>query len=61
IQTGSQLWNLFALMLEHCVPAHPEVLWEQYKASICNNLRVALEHRFQQVASTQGIVYDYEL
>ena len=31
IQTGYQLCHLFAMILEHCIPTQPVVLWERYK------------------------------
>ena len=38
IQTGHQLCHLFAMILEHCIPMQPVILWEKYRASICDDL-----------------------
>ena len=47
IQTGYQLCHLFAMILEHCIPAQPDILWQRYKGSICDDLRRILEERYK--------------
>jgi hypothetical protein len=47
IQTGYQLCHLFAMILEHCIPAEPVILWERYKVSICDDLRRILVERYK--------------
>jgi hypothetical protein len=47
IQIGHQLRNLFVLILEHCTPAQPDILWQRHKASICDDLRRVLEIRYK--------------
>jgi hypothetical protein len=38
MQTGSQLRSLFAHILLHCQPAEPDVLWQQHREKICDDL-----------------------
>jgi hypothetical protein len=35
---------LFAIILLHCYPTSPEVLWDKFKPKICDNLRRKLQH-----------------
>jgi hypothetical protein len=35
------------LILEHCTPAQPDILWQRHKASICDDLRRVLEIRYK--------------
>ena len=60
MQTGHQLRCLFAIILLHCHPAQPHVLWDLNKVNLCDDLR----HRL----ITRGIpdptdddVFDYGL
>ena len=46
IQTGYQLRHLFAMILEHCIPTQPDVLWTTYKASICDDLEGVLIEKY---------------
>jgi hypothetical protein len=44
MQTGSKLRWLFAIILLHCYPTSPEMLWNQFKDKICDDLRRKLQH-----------------
>ena len=44
MHTGSALRWLFAIILLHCYPTSPEVLWNQFKHKICDDLRRRLEY-----------------
>ncbi|KZT51639.1 hypothetical protein CALCODRAFT_408476, partial [Calocera cornea HHB12733] len=61
IQSGYQLQLLFAILLLHCYPAQPEILWQGYKCYICDDL----EHRLQQDGRRQNPsadnIEDYDL
>jgi hypothetical protein len=39
MQTGHQLCCLFAIILLHCHPAQPHVLWDLNKVNLCDDLR----------------------
>ena len=43
MQVGSSLRSLFALILLHCHPTSPELLWHQFKHHICDDLRFKLQ------------------
>ncbi|OSX62632.1 hypothetical protein POSPLADRAFT_1096379, partial [Postia placenta MAD-698-R-SB12] len=60
MQTGMQLRNLFVMLLIHCHPVEPAVLWNQFKDRICDNLR----HRLIQTGiedRSEAQVWDYGL
>ena len=63
MQTGSSLRRLFAIILLHCYPTSPEVLWNQFKHKICDDLRRKLQwmpaYRNRQFTDEQ--VYGYGL
>jgi len=63
MQTGSALRSLFAVILLSCFPASPEVLWNRYKAQICDDLRRRLERhpQFQNHHFDDEKIYDYGL
>jgi hypothetical protein len=42
MQTGTQLRTLFAVILLHCNPTEPAVLWDRHKTHICDDLRARL-------------------
>jgi hypothetical protein len=48
IQTGHQPCYLFAMILEHCIPTQPEVLWETYRTSIYDDLKRVLMQKYQR-------------
>jgi PIF1-like helicase len=60
MQTGSQLHYLFITILKDCSLAQPEVLWEQSKEHICDDLKYALNGKGIQ-DPTDHQVYDYGL
>jgi hypothetical protein len=60
MQTGSQLHYLFITILKDCSPAQPEVLWEQFKEHICDDLKHTLYCKGIQ-DPTDHQVYDYGL
>ncbi|KAL1697693.1 hypothetical protein EV121DRAFT_169493, partial [Schizophyllum commune] len=59
-KTGHQLRLLFATMLLFCMPAKPEVLWETFKADICDDLEYHLRRRGLTNITTD-VVFDYGL
>src|SRR3984957_4107140 len=60
MQTGSQLCFLFVTILQDCFPAQPEILWNEFKEYICDNLKHALHHRGIP-EPTEEQAYDYGL
>ncbi|CAB4425285.1 unnamed protein product [Rhizophagus irregularis] len=46
IKTGQQLQHFFAMILLFCQPAIPEVLWNNYKLALCEDI---MYHHNQQV------------
>jgi hypothetical protein len=60
MQTGSQLRQLFAMLLVFCQPSRPEVLWNQYAMSICDDLRRHLMRQGIENA-TEETIRDYGL
>ena len=38
VQTGQQLHSLFVIILLHCHPSLPHVLWNQFRVKICDDL-----------------------
>lgn len=38
MQTGERLRDLFATLLLFCSPAKPELLWNEFREHICDNL-----------------------
>ena len=61
MQTGSQLRNLFIIILLHCAPVRPGHLWEQTKMHLCDDLQYQLIHRLHMPEPTEEQVYDYGL
>ena len=55
MQTGSRLRQLFASMLLFCNLGTPEKLWDEFKASICEDLHIHITN------PTSERVYDYGL
>ncbi|EJT96469.1 hypothetical protein DACRYDRAFT_60404, partial [Dacryopinax primogenitus] len=55
----AQLQLLFVTMLQHCHPASPGLLWECFKAHLCDDLCCRLQCHFPN--TTQGDVLDYGL
>lgn len=46
MRSGPQLRSLFSIILVQCSSARPEVLWERFKESICDDLRYRLTIKF---------------
>jgi hypothetical protein len=61
IQTGSQLRNLFAVILRECNPADPVGLWNRFKDHICDDLAHRLGVIYPNEDISQERVYDYGL
>jgi DNA replication protein DnaC len=63
IRTGSQLRQLFAIILKHCQPTDPADLWNQFKPHLCDDLQYRLQHSHQQQFHnpSEEQVYDYGL
>jgi len=45
MRTGVQLRSLFVTILAFGVPSEPCMLWDKYKEHICDDYKVALQHR----------------
>ncbi|KAH9846244.1 hypothetical protein C2E23DRAFT_713786, partial [Lenzites betulinus] len=60
MQTGARLRHLFATILLFCQPAQPATLWNEFRSSICDDLRHRLRLLGRQDASEDDI-YDYGL
>ena len=61
MQTGYTLRMLFATILFHCNPTSPEILWDQFKHHICDDLLFKLTTIYPNCDFTQEEVYDYGL
>jgi hypothetical protein len=40
------------MILEHCIPTQPDVLWDRYKGSICDDLERVLIRRYDYIISS---------
>ena len=40
---GQQLHQLYSLVLRHCNPAQPDILWAKFKTNICDDLLQRLQ------------------
>jgi hypothetical protein len=60
MHTGHQLRRLFAILLLHCHPTQPHVLWDLNKDKICDDLRHRLIAQ-GRLNPTDEDVYDYGL
>jgi len=61
MQVGSSLRSLFALILLHCNPTSPEILWQQFRHHICDDLRVRLQSIYPNTAFEDDDIYMYGL
>jgi hypothetical protein len=61
IKTGSQLRSLFVLILSQARPAQPEVLWAEFRDSICDDVAHILRSRDLIAQPSPEEVYDYGL
>jgi hypothetical protein len=60
MQTGAQLRNLFATLLLFCCPTKPELLWNDFRQHICDDLRYRLQCTGRQDPQDSEI-FDYGL
>jgi len=60
MQTGEQLWHLFALLLLSCIPNSPEQLWNDFRQHICDDLRAHLRSSGWEIPRDDDI-FDYGL
>jgi len=58
---GFQLHSLFVIILTHCSPARPQLIWEACKVHLCDDLHHRLIHRLYIPKPTEEQVYDYDL
>ena len=61
MQTGGQLRTLFAVLLLHCHPTEPAVLWDHHKVNLCDDLRHKLIALHNIPDPTDDQVYDHGL
>ena len=61
LQTQWTLHQLFTSILLHCHPTHPEALWTEFCAHICDDLARELIRKGLHQAPTPEEVYDYGL
>ena len=59
---GEKLHCLFSLILRHCEPSQPDLLWEEFHNNLCNDLgyRLGKSHPAHTVFSAEEI-FDYGL
>jgi hypothetical protein len=60
MSTGAALRQLLATILRHCEPSRPQDLWDEFRDSLCDDLRIRLRRMNIQTASDDDI-YDYGL
>ena len=46
VQSGKQLRNLFASILLFCQPVNPEVLWNEHKVSLCEDICYQIMYQY---------------
>ena len=61
MQLGSSLRSLFAIILLHCNPTSPGILWQQFRHHICDDLRVKLQAIYPDRVFEDEEVYMYGL
>ncbi|XP_026419608.1 uncharacterized protein LOC113315558 [Papaver somniferum] len=61
IQTGSELRNLFKIILSDCNPTEPEILWAEFGLKICDDLPNRLKTVFDIPNPTDEQTLDYGL
>jgi hypothetical protein len=47
---GESLRRLFSLILRHCQPSQPDVLWQQFRDNLCDDLARRLQHERDTLA-----------
>jgi hypothetical protein len=60
VKTGSQLRHLFVTLLLFCAPAEPHLLWQSFRAKICDDLRYKL-HQLGRTMVPDDDLYDFGL
>ncbi|KZP24541.1 hypothetical protein FIBSPDRAFT_665329, partial [Athelia psychrophila] len=61
MQTGTRLRHLFATLLLFCSPSQPEILWNEFRQHICDDLRHRLVTSMGRENPTDETVYDFGL
>jgi hypothetical protein len=61
MQTSASLSNLFVLILSECHPTHPELLWQQFRPHLCDDLRHRLRQHYDISGPTEEDIYDFGL
>jgi hypothetical protein len=61
MQTGTRLRHLFAMLLLFCNPSEPEVLWNDFRVHICDDLRHRLMTSVGREHPTEEDIYDFGL
>lgn len=61
MSTGYQLRSLFVVILLHCEPISPQELWDRFKHSLCDDLRVRLINHLGIPEPTEDQILDYGL
>jgi PIF1-like helicase len=61
MQTGTTLRHLFCTILLHNSPSQPDVLWNRFKAHICDDLHYHLHRLGIRENAADDEVYDYGL
>lgn len=59
--TGERLRHLFVTILLFCNPSQPELLWDEFRDRMCDNLCHRLTTRYGFSDPTEEQVYDYGL
>ena len=59
---GESLRQLFSLILRHCQPSEPNVLWEQFRDNLCDDLAHQLRHTRDNLSDIPlDEIYDFGL
>ena len=59
---GESLQHLFSLILRHCQPSEPHVLWEEFKDNLCDDLGRCLQQMTGSLIDyPMDDIYDYRL
>lgn len=61
MQTGTRLRYLFATLLCYCNPSQPDILWRDFRAHICDDLRHRLIAHMGRSSPSDEDVFDYGL
>ena len=61
MQTGTSLRQLFASLLLFCAPTNPNILWDQFRDFICDDLTHRIRTGYHIAHPSQEQVYDLGL